>query len=69
MLRLAHTDVTATVLLPPRSKAINCCQEVRLILGCSTVTTEECLGYTGACLTGGKLRRRHPLTLELQHTS
>lgn len=31
------------------SKATNCCQEVRAMLGCSPLTTEPCLGYEGDC--------------------
>ena len=31
------------------SKALNCCLEARALVGCSPVTAEPCLGYTGDC--------------------
>lgn len=43
----------AIPLPPPPSpaplQAVNCCTEVRQLLSCSLVTTEECMGFSGDC--------------------
>ena len=31
------------------SKSLNCCLEARAFLGCSPITAEPCMGYTGDC--------------------